>query len=400
MINKIKLKCLNIKTTVLDISVNYKERHKNLTSEMSRVDKYIKYQCFTLSNNYNELVTGAYSRSKLIWLIIVKIVMFCGLSLCLFINHPVIRELTLNIADYLGDRTLFGTAFSINTLSCILIETTILYHERTRKLHLAKFLYQIRYNLIKYPLNNYKRSIISLRLSMLQVICKIICVSIVIVIGGVFLKMITMGLYEQFGMIKLISASILYLLVILICIEICGIICMVVLSGYIGSAYLIDKFIDINHRIHLSIIRNNPRQLMKAIVEHNYYEGWVRDINETICLLLFIVYYIDSIALELCIYSVHKHNTTLVGRLIVVPVTIIIYLGAFIISLVLIWIPRSAHRPYRLLLSYMSQTPVLSLKERLKVIAFMERLSPNEPHIGFYCYDLFAMNSYEIFNFY
>src|SRR6185437_7782449 len=184
----IKLKCLNIKTTVLDISVNYKERHKNLTSEMSRLDKYIKYQCFTLSNNYDELVTGAYSRSKLIWLIIVKIVMFCGLSFGLFINHPVIRELSLNIADYLGDRTIFGTMISISMLSCILIETTTLYHERTRKLHLAKFLYQIRYNLIKYPLNNYKRSIISLRLSMLQIIGKISCVSALIVICGVLFK--------------------------------------------------------------------------------------------------------------------------------------------------------------------------------------------------------------------
>src|ERR1700733_11251772 len=102
MINTIKRKFLNIKTNVLDIIDNYITRHNDLTNEMCRVDKYIKYQCITLSNNYNELCTGSYSRGKLIWLIIVRTVMFISLCVGLlvsFADHPVIRELTLNITD-------------------------------------------------------------------------------------------------------------------------------------------------------------------------------------------------------------------------------------------------------------------------------------------------------------
>ena len=66
-------KLLAVKTYASDITDKFKSHNNNLKVEMNKADKYIKYQAITLSNNYNELLTGNYSRGKLIWLIAVRI---------------------------------------------------------------------------------------------------------------------------------------------------------------------------------------------------------------------------------------------------------------------------------------------------------------------------------------
>ena len=39
----------------------------------------------------------------------------------------------------------------------------------------------------------------------------------------------------------------------------------------------------------------------------------------------------------------------------------------------------------------------MSIKQRLKLLSFIEKLSGRE--IGFYCYDLFPMNNYEFYQY-
>ena len=143
----------------------------------------------------------------------------------------------------------------------------------------------------------------------------------------------------------------------------------------------------------------NRNQIAQGIIEHNYYVHLVHYINTAVRLIILILYYIFSIFAEFVVYSVHNVNTTWLAKLGGV-VLIILYLVIILALIILVTsIPRSAHKPYKLLLSYMSQTPSLSLRERLKIMAFIERLSPNEPPIGFYCYDLFPFNSYEFYQF-
>ncbi|CAG2104258.1 unnamed protein product, partial [Medioppia subpectinata] len=58
------------------------------------------------------------------------------------------------------------------------------------------------------------------------------------------------------------------------------------------------------------------------------------------------------------------------------------------------WIAKPAHRPYRRLFGYLAQNPVIPVIDRLRVEAFAARLTG--PTIGYYCLDLFPMNSNEL----
>ena len=395
-------KLLAVKTYASDITDKFKSHNNNLKVEMNKADKYIKYQAITLSNNYNELLTGNYSRGKLIWLIAVRISMvgaFCLGFISANVNHPVVSELTLNVVNYFGDKFLVGTMLGIVMLSGIIFEYICTYHKRTGILHFAKLMYYIKFNLVKYPLSDYQRQIISYKLSVLiyfnkQLLATVLCVDCLAAFSIAVFE-----LYREFNLFKLVISIMFQVGVLLCAIEMSAILCFGNIMVYLINAYLKAKFLEIHNKIHLSIVWCNPRQLSRAIVEHNYYEVWVRHVNVIQRIIVFIMYYIYSIGVELCIYSVHKDNTTLFGRILMGLAIVFIYCVIFSLSFVLLWIPKSAHKPYGLLLSYMSKTPVLSLRERLNVMAFIERLSPTAPPIGYYCYDLFPFNSYEFYQF-
>ncbi|CAG2112246.1 unnamed protein product, partial [Medioppia subpectinata] len=129
-------------------------------------------------------------------------------------------------------------------------------------------------------------------------------------------------------------------------------------AQYVTSTYLKRKFDEINATLAVGVSRDNKRLILGAIDEHHYYELWV-SLNASLFLMIFI--WFSSI-------------------------------------------PRAAHRQYPLLMSYLcrhrrQRNPhSLSLTERLKVMAFAERLS-SKPTIGYYCYDMFPIDSYEFSQF-
>src|SRR6185437_5800985 len=101
----------------------------------------------------------------------------------------------------------------------------------------------------------------------------------------------------------------------------------------------------------------------------------------------------------LILYTAHHPDTNFSFRILAINfvclgVTIVVYM-----NVMSTWIYTAARKPYLLLLRYVStRRPVLSHNDRLKVMAFIERLSTG-PAIGYYCYNLFAMNGHEFAQF-
>ena len=71
---------------------------------------------------------------------------------------------------------------------------------------------------------------------------------------------------------------------------------------------------------------------------------------------------------------------------------ILLVLLIFAVSSLLAMISKSAHKCYPLLYSIL-MTRSLTYRQRLRIESMISRLSG--PVIGFYCLDLFAVNSYE-----
>jgi len=238
---------------------------------MSKTDKYIKYQCYTLSNNYHELTTGNYSLIKLIWLIAVRISMIGAFILGIliaFINHPVVNEFTLNIADYFGERFILGTMFSILMATGILVEYICLYHDRTGQLNFAWFIYCIRYNLVKYPLSDYMRKEISYKLSVIGLLNKVLLFALLSITYVVINILAILDLYRKCTMLKLVGAICFEIGDILCAVEMYGALCLGCPIVYVTTVYLKWKFLEIFNMIHLSILSRpavSPRRSRCAL---------------------------------------------------------------------------------------------------------------------------------------
>ena len=165
------------------------------------------------------------------------------------------------------------------------------------------------------------------------------------------------------------------------------------------SVYLQKKFTEINTKIKLFCEENNRGlirfNLIDLIEEHNYFTKITADINKSFRLWIFVIYYIIFPSLSIAVYGVHHKETDIRGKIVAFGISCLI-MPLLLVTFLSAWINRAAHLSYPIIFNYMSSIGSrLNIKTRFKVMLFVERLSG--PDIGFYCYDLFPMNSYELY---
>ena len=95
---------------------------------------------------------------------------------------------------------------------------------------------------------------------------------------------------------------------------------------------------------------------------------------------------------ELLLYITFAPDTNQYARYVAGIAFTALYSIVFLITYVCTWVTTSANKARPILIAGLKQTS-LSTHQRWKVMEFIERLSARD--IGFYCYDMFAMNNYE-----
>ena len=159
--------------------------------------------------------------------------------------------------------------------------------------------------------------------------------------------------------------------------------------------YLRYKFREINNRFLLCLRFKNFSHL-QIIAEHNQICKLTHDINQLVKLFLFVLYYLVSPTYMTAIkLGEHAHLTLIAkfGNTILIGV---LFGGTFTTNLMSSLISKASTLPLKYLHRYMAENN-LPLNQRLKTMEMIERLCG--PDIGFYCYDLFPMNSYEFYKF-
>ena len=112
--------------------------------------------------------------------------------------------------------------------------------------------------------------------------------------------------------------------------------------------------------------------------------------------LLFIIYYLATPGALITINIVLSNETPLVIRSGLMTYAIAVFMIIFSINLLSSRINLVARKPMKHLFQYLVENQ-MQFKCRLKTMSLIERLSG--PDIGFYCLDLFPMNSYEFYLF-
>ena len=131
-----------------------------------------------------------------------------------------------------------------------------------------------------------------------------------------------------------------------------------------------------------------------TIAEHNANCKLTVELNNFFKVLIFLLYYFGSPALMILMTLTHSKNNITIAKFVSLFIFIIVFGVVFSLNINSSRVSGSARKSVKHLLRYMSEN-ILTRKQRVKTMTYIERL--NGPDIGFYCLDLFPMNSYEFY---
>ena len=164
---------------------------------------------------------------------------------------------------------------------------------------------------------------------------------------------------------------------------------------YGWTLYLKLKFNEIYNKITFIITKSNKyknRLIINTIIEHNFCEILTKQLNHFFRCITFIIIYILIPACQIALYGIHHKDTTFYGRIFCSIIVITCFVAIILMNVMSTWISSSARKPIPILYSYLIKSKnKIPFNTRLKILSFIEHLSG--PDIGFYCYDMFAMNS-------
>ena len=369
----------------------------NIREVIERIEEYAKNK-YVLIYDIDEYVQKKKSIKREFLVILAKLMAYIHLYKMFFMGFIDDIRIRLLIMDYTliaseGNRLLYSLATICLGIFFLLLLFLLQYLEIRRKLPMLKIYHLIKYRIIKYPLtsDNYRKfcfyfKIISLIISNYYINSySIIAIIFHSFIFGSFPRY---GL-ENYSIFGQILGNITFILTFYYSVAFFNVGLIVWFSS---TLYLKYKFEEINTKIELSLKQMNIRLLMNAIHEHNYVERMTRDINDLLSKIIFLGYYMLTLTSQLFLFIAQREDTLLTHR-IALSLFALVYIELLLyMHLTSNQICTRAHEAYPILFSILvNENFRMNFKQRLKIMSFMEKLSG--PQIGFYCYDLFAMNS-------
>ena len=343
------------------------------------------------------------NKKREFWVTMVKLMVYIQVYKVFFMGFIDDIRFRLLIQDYTlfsnGNRLLYALATSSLCTLMLVIPFLFQYWEMSRQVPIWKIYHLIKYRIIKYPLNtkHYRKYCFGLKiLSLVFYNSYLNTLTIIITIYHIF----SFGSYpkQRFEIYSIIGQILGNITFFFTYYYTNAYVNFLVFNWPFSTLYLKYKFEEINTKIELSLKQMNIRLLMNAIHEHNYVERLTRNINFVFSRIIFISYYNFTLTSQLFLYMAQREDILLIHRIIFQILAIIWILCLSLMNITLSQIITRAHKSYPKLFSMIFNENIrMNLKQRLKLWSFMEKLSG--PQIGFYCYDLFAMNSYEFYQY-
>ena len=157
--------------------------------------------------------------------------------------------------------------------------------------------------------------------------------------------------------------------------------------------YLRYNFVQINLEIRSNIKQNNIDKVIQLTHYHKKIEMETYWLNSELKYHYYILYKLMKPLVNLFLFMTHARDMTTLMRFGAALAVISAWFFKFWISYLGSSVMTAAHRPQSGLYSnILSRNSKMSIEKKLKVLQFIERLSG--PGIGFHCYDLFPINTF------
>ena len=370
---------------------------------LQSMERFAKNNYILIATDAYDYMSGHKSKTRIFGIIMFRIATILHTLRCAsiaLINKESVREYLFDFSSMAGNRSLYESALSVISAAIVAIGLTTLYQELTNTFYIYMFGYLYNTNRMLYPLNSKNRRKFNIKCNFIaRYLIRTASYVMVSVFSGFHLILSTvyyLTLEEKlYSFMSLIVCNILWTVFMIQCFAILWIGFTI---WFMFTQYLKYKYNEINRKIEFSLKHSNIKLLLYAIEEHNYVEILTKKANLFFRIITFIIYYIGTIGFQLMLFCTHHKESTLIGRIISGFGYFTCFWAVLLVNAMSTGVIRSAHKSYSKLFSIIKNKRIrMTFRQHWKLLSFMEKLSGRQ--IGFYCYDLFPMNSYEFYQY-
>ena len=288
-------------------------------------------------------------------------------------------------------------------ISAFIIGMLISYHELTNQYSVTAHCFEIKFKIEKYPLSEQNKERFRLKFARANYYLLVIAYRIIIVMGLIIPQSILFIAYFDSNFnFNLILMSFFAIAQFISIYHLVGLFWFSAAFLYISLEYLRIKFDEIHKRFELSLksyrYKMSMAILKDAIFEHVYIEKMTSDFNRYLGKSIFVIYYTLTPGILGAIYNTHHDETKMSIKVVILIFVFFLLSGIFLMAKMAIMVNHEAKRSRTLIYSYLSRTELkFETKNKLFLITFMEHLTERE--IGFFCWNLFPINSFEIYRY-
>ena len=301
----------------------------------------------------------------------------------------------------LGNTNLIQIIATLSLIWAINSLNIFQYHDTTGQLSILHYTHLIQTRKIRYNLKYSSRSKIIKNINFFSKLMW----DILFPLALIFVFLILLGFtivshIDQASDYSYIMTFIVFIITYISIEQLLAIYFYLIVIVFITLSLLTKKFKEIKNNIKIFVEQNNrsilPFELMDLIREHNYFTKITADVNKTFRLIIFSLFFNVIPIILMLIYGTHHKDANIFGKFLSLYIGFIACLPLLILISLMIKLKNEAHSPHAIIFSYLSRLSTrLSLRNKLKIMTFSERLSG--PTIGFYCYDLFPIDSDAIY---
>ena len=312
-----------------------------------------------------------------------------------------IRDLMCDPLYLLGDTKMIPICISI---SCFSMSIIIAFHsskDMNQKLYFFDYYYLFINNRLRYSLDITNDFSWFKYINVLGKLWIDIIIPFYIICSIILILILSILSYNDLDSNYSLLMTIIYLII--FCLTLIE--CLLNIWFYLGFSLIVFigkglKFNEIANKIKICVEQNKRDfiryNLIDFIEEHNYFTKITADINKTFRVFILFLYYLIIPIVSMAIYTIHHKKTEITAKILAFVISLVGLFFLLFISRILNWIINVAHKPKIYLEHYLYKNANrIPIKTQMKVQTYIERLSG--PDIGFWCYDLFPINSYEFY---
>ena len=314
----------------------FDSRYSDQSIAINKIEKFCKRYLILSSNSFEDYINGKQRIYRIVLTLFSRIILalFMLKFLLIVISSDNLIKVITNDQSYLMGKPRLVSAMCVTCAFTVFILGIHLQYEELNKslvildlMHSLKALFQT----FVFKLNFNNRRKFGLRLNLFtEFFVTTFHRLAVFLVSLMLITFIILAYLEPNSGYYLILAIFWSVITLFWAISFYGILAFIGCFFYLTTLFLKYKFTEINETILRSIENHDIKTLLQTIVSHNKVSLLTKQLNRFFNVLIFVVYYLGTLSIQLMIYTTHEKSSKFLLRLAMAYVVSVIFYGGII----------------------------------------------------------------------